>query len=75
MGDFHMNRTCNKRARPKIPKKVSNFEDLSENVYSDKTVHFYNTEFHAIYSKIVTLQRDRALFLISVIFWDKNEIL
>ena len=72
MGDFHMNRTCNKGTRPKNVKKVSNFQDHTKNFYSDKTVHFYNIGFHAIYSKIVTLQRDRALFLISVIFWEKN---
>ena len=75
MGDFHMNRTCNKGARPKFPKKVSNFEDHAENFYSDKTVHFYNMGFHAIYSIIVTLQRNRALFFISVVFWEKNEFL
>ena len=62
MGDFHMNRTYNKGARPKMTKKVSNFEDHAENFYSDKTVHFYNMGFHAIYSILVTLQCNRALF-------------
>ncbi len=75
MGDFHMNQTCNKGARPKNVKKISNYVDLSENFYSDKTFHFYKIGFHAIYSKIVTLQFNRLLFLISVLFWDKNEIL
>ena len=69
MGDFHMNRTYNKGARPKMTKKVSNFEDHTEKFYSDKKVHFYNMAFHAIYFSIVTLQRNRALFL------KKNEIL
>jgi hypothetical protein len=50
-------------------KKVSNFEDPTKNFYSDKKVHFYNIGFHATYSLIVTLQRDRALFFISVVFW------
>jgi hypothetical protein len=75
MGDFHMNRAYNKEARPKNVKKVSNFEDHTKNFYSDKTVHFYNMGFHAIYSKLVTLQCNRALFLISIVFWKKNEIL
>ncbi len=48
---------------PKIPKKVSNFEDLSENFYSGKTVYFYNLGFYAIYFIIVTLQCNRAVFL------------
>jgi hypothetical protein len=64
-----MNRTCNKGARPKNVKKVSNSQDHTKNFYSEKPVDFYNIGFHAIYSKIVTLQRDRALFLISVVFW------
>jgi hypothetical protein len=63
MGDFHMNRTYNKGERPKTVKKVSNFEDHTENFYSDKTVHFYNMRFHATYSAIVTLQCNRTLFL------------
>ena len=71
MGDFHMNRTCKKGARPKFPKKVSNFEDHAENFYSYKTVHFYNMGFHAIYSIIVTLQRKRALFLYQSYFGRK----
>jgi len=36
-------------------KKVSNFEDHTKNFYSDKTVHSYNTGFHATYALIVTL--------------------
>ena len=75
MGDFHMKRAYNKGARPKIAKKVSNFEDHAENFYSNKTFRFYNMGFHSIYSKIVTLQRDIALFLISIVFGKKNEIL
>jgi hypothetical protein len=75
MGDFHINRIFNKGTRPKNVKKVSNFSDHTKNFYSDKTVHFYNIGFHAIYAKIVTLQRDRALFLISVVFWKNNEFL
>ena len=71
MGDFYMKRAYNKGARPKIKKKVSNFEDHAENFYSDKTVHFYNMGFHEIYSTIIT----RQLFLISVVFWGKNEFL
>jgi hypothetical protein len=73
MGDFHMNRAYNKREKPKIVKKVSNFEDQTEKFYSDKTVHFYNIGFHTTYSAIVTLQRNKALFLISVVLWEKNE--
>jgi hypothetical protein len=69
MVDFHMNQAYNKGAIPKNVKKVSNFQDHTKNFYSDKTVHFYNKGFHAIYSKILTLQRDRTLFLISVVFW------
>jgi hypothetical protein len=73
MGEFHMNRTYNwpkiKGDRPKIAKKVSNFEDHAENFYSDKTVHFFNVGFRATYSIIVTLQCNRALFLISLVFW------
>jgi hypothetical protein len=69
MGDFYMKWVYNKGARPKIRKKVSNFEDHAENFYSDKAVHFYNMGFHAIYFIKVTLQRNRALFLISVVFW------
>jgi hypothetical protein len=65
VGDFQMNRAYNK---PKNVKKVSNFEDHAENFYSNKTVHLYNMPFHAIYSVIVTLQRNRALFYISRIF-------
>jgi hypothetical protein len=42
MCDFHMNRTYNKGAKPKMTKKVSNFEDHVEKFYSDKMVHFYN---------------------------------
>jgi hypothetical protein len=38
MSDFHMNRAYNKAARPKIAKKVSNFEDHAENFHA---VHFY----------------------------------
>jgi hypothetical protein len=75
MGDFHMKRTYNKGVKLKIKKKVSNFEDHAENFYSDETVHFYNMGFHAISFIIVTLQRYRALFLISVVFWKRNEIL
>ena len=75
MGVSHMNRTCKKGARPKNVNKVSNFEDLSENFYSDKTIHFFKIGFYATYSTIVTLQCNRALFLISVVFWQKNEIL
>jgi hypothetical protein len=75
MGDLHMNRVYNKGARPKIVKKVSNFEDYTNNFYSDKTVYFYNMGFHATYSTIVTLQCNRALFLISAVFWKKNELL
>jgi hypothetical protein len=71
MGDFHKNRVYNKGARPNIPKKVSNFEDHTENFYSDKRIHFYNMGFHATYSTLVTLQRDRALFFISVVFKKK----
>ena len=69
MGDFHMDRAYNKGARPKMTKKVLNFEDHAENFYSDKTVHFFNVGFHEMYSTIVTLQRDRALFLISKSFF------
>jgi hypothetical protein len=58
-----MNRAYNKRTMPKISKKVSNFEDHTEKIYSDKTVHDYNMGFHAIHSTLVTLQCDRALFL------------
>jgi hypothetical protein len=58
-----------KRASPKIAKKVSDFGDHAENFYSDKTVHFFNVGFHEMYSTIVTLQRDRALFLISKSFF------
>jgi hypothetical protein len=75
MRDFHMKRTYNKGAKPKMTKKLSNFEDNAENFYSDKTVHFYNMRFHATYSAIVTLQFRRALFLISTIFWKKYELL
>jgi hypothetical protein len=64
MSDFHMNRTYNKGARPKIAKKVSNFEDHAENFYSDNMVHFYNIRFRETYSIIVTLQCNRALFYI-----------
>jgi hypothetical protein len=63
MSDFHMNRAHKMGARPKIAKKVSNFEDHAENFYSKKTVHFYNMGFRATYSIIVTLQCYRALFL------------
>jgi hypothetical protein len=70
-----MNRACNKGDGPKSVKKVSNFEDLSENFFSDKTVHIYNMGFYATYSTIITLQCNRALFLISVVIWEKNEIL
>jgi hypothetical protein len=52
MGDFHMNRTYNKGVRPKIAKKVSNFEDHAENFYSDKMFHFYNMVFRATYSTV-----------------------
>ena len=75
MDDFHMNRAYNKGASPKTVKKVSNFEDITNNFYSDKTVHFYNMGFNATYSTIVTLQCDRALFFISAVFLEKNEIL
>jgi len=75
MVDFHMNRAYNKRARLKIAKIVSNFEDPTEIVYSNNTVHFYNIGFHAIYPTLVTLQRNRAFFFISVVFWGKNEFL
>jgi hypothetical protein len=75
MSDFHMNRTCNKGARPKNVKKVSNFEDHTNNFYSDKTIHSYNIRFHAKYSFIVTLQWKIALFLLTVVFWEKNELL
>jgi hypothetical protein len=58
-----------KRASPKIAKKISDFGDHAENFYSDKTVHFFNVGFHEMYSTIVTLQRDRALFFdIKIIF-------
>jgi heme exporter protein D len=70
-----MKRAYNKGAKPKIKKKVSNFEDHAENFYSDKTVHFYNMGSHGIYFIIVTLQLNRALFLILVVFWKRNEIL
>ena len=50
MDDFYMNRAY-KGSRAKTVKKVSNFEDHAENFYSDKTVHFYNMGFHAIYSR------------------------
>jgi hypothetical protein len=72
MSDFHMNQTYNKGARPKMTKIVSNFEDHAEKFYSDKRVHFYNMGFRATYAIIVTLQCNRALFLISVVFWKKN---
>ena len=81
MSDFHMYQTYNKGARPKITKIVScgtmrkSFEDHAEKFYSDKKFHFYNMGFCATYSLIVTLQFNRALFLISVVFWKKNEIL
>jgi hypothetical protein len=52
MGDFHMNRTYNKGARPKIRKKVSNFEDHGENFYSDKMFHFNNMVFRGTYSTV-----------------------
>ena len=54
MGDFHMNRTYNKGARPKMTKIVPNFEDHAEKFYSDKKVHFYKKGFHETYSTIVT---------------------
>ncbi len=57
-----MNRAYNKGARPKNVKKVSNFLDHTKNFYSDKTVYLYNMGFRAIYSSIVTLQCNRALF-------------
>ena len=63
-----MKRTYKKGAGHKIAKKVSSFEDHAENFYSDKAVHFFNMEFHAI----STLQRNRALFLKSVVFWKKR---
>ena len=47
MGDYHMNQAYKKGERPKIAKKLSNFEDHTEN--------FINTGFHATYSAIVTL--------------------
>ena len=72
MGDFHMNRTYNKGARPKMTKKGSNFEDHAENFYSDKTVNFFNMRFHAIYSLLVSLKSYRALFLIPYIIIDNN---
>ena len=64
MGDFHMNRAYNKGENC----KKSKFEEHAGNFYSVKTVHFYNMGFHATYSAIVTLQRNRVLFLISVEF-------
>ena len=64
-----MNRSYNKETIPKTMKKVSNFEDHGENFYSDKKVHFYNMGFLPKYSLIVTLQFNRALLLISVLFW------
>jgi hypothetical protein len=60
MSDFYINRAY-KRARPKTVKKVSNFEDHTNNFYSDKTVHFYNMGFHSTYSTVVTLQCIRAI--------------
>jgi hypothetical protein len=71
MSDFHMKRAYNKRARPRIAKKVSNFEDHVENFYSDKMVYFYNMRFHATYSTIITLQRNRALFRYQSYFGEK----
>jgi hypothetical protein len=44
-----------------------------ENFYSDEMVHFYNKGFHEIYSNIVTLQCNRAVFSKSII--DKKTIL
>jgi hypothetical protein len=70
-----MNRAYNIGERLKTVKKVSNFEDHAENFYSDKPVHFYNMRFHAAYSAIDTLQRNRALFLISTVFWKIYELL
>ncbi len=55
--------------RAKTVKKVSNFEDHTNYFYLEKTVHFYNMGFHAKYSLIVTLQFNRALFLVSAVFW------
>ena len=75
MSDFHMKRAYNKRARPKIAKKASNFEDHAENFYSDKTVHLYNMGFQTTYSSIIALQYSRAFFFISVVFWERNELL
>ncbi len=72
MDEFQMNRAYIKGDRPKNGKKVSNFEDHTENFYSNKTVHFYNMGCHAIYSIIVTLQRNIALFFdISCILGEK----
>jgi hypothetical protein len=50
--------------RPKNDEKSIEFDDHAENFYSDKTVHFYHMGFHATYSAIVTLQCNRAIFLI-----------
>jgi hypothetical protein len=37
-----MNRAHNKGERSKIEKKVSKYEDHTENFYSDKKVHSFN---------------------------------
>jgi hypothetical protein len=58
-----MNRAYHKGTWPKMMKIVSNFEEYAENFYSEKTVHFYNMGFHAVYSAIITLQRNRSFFL------------
>ena len=66
-----MKRAYNKGARAKIAKKESNFEDHMKIFYPEKTVHFYYMGFHEIYSILVTLENNRALFLISVVFWKR----
>ena len=38
MGDFRMKRAFNKGVRPKIAKKVSNFEDHAENSRRDSKI-------------------------------------
>jgi hypothetical protein len=56
MSDFHMNWAYNKGERPKIPKKVSNFEDHTENFYSDKAVHFFKMGESFLLEKLVSEQ-------------------
>jgi len=61
MGDFHLNRAFNKGVRLKLRKKHNFLR--TENFYS---IHSFNMGFHAIYTAIVTLQRNRALFYTSI---------